>query len=147
MSVELLLPLSFGNKDEVQCPPSDFRGSNVQRGAGEPAHSRPVPDPLTLIPGLSHRYPSLTSNCGKRVLPPCDSGPSYPFKSVTEALKMGAAVEPESFDQVTIYFSDLGFTTIASLSEPVEVVGLLNDLYTLFDEVLGNHDVYKVRGL
>uniref|UniRef100_A0A8C2P4K0 Guanylate cyclase domain-containing protein n=1 Tax=Capra hircus TaxID=9925 RepID=A0A8C2P4K0_CAPHI len=81
------------------------------------------------------------------VLPPCDSGPSYPFKSVTEALKMGAAVEPQSFDQVTIYLSDVGFTTIASLSEPVEVVGLLNDLYTLFDEVLGNHDVYKVRGL
>ena len=56
-------------------------------------------------------------------------------------------MEPQSFDQVTIYLSDVGFTTIASLSEPVEVVGLLNDLYTLFDEVLGNHDVYKVRGL
>lgn len=96
---------------------------------GEPAHSRPIPDPLTLISGLSHRYPSLTSNCGKRVFPPCDSGPSYPFRSVTEALKMGAAVEPEYFDQVTIYFSDiLGFTTVAALSEPIEMAGLLSDL-------------------
>uniref|UniRef100_A0A8C0HWG5 Guanylate cyclase n=1 Tax=Balaenoptera musculus TaxID=9771 RepID=A0A8C0HWG5_BALMU len=67
--------------------------------------------------------------------------------SVAEALKMGATVEPEYFDQVTIYFSDtVGFTTISALSEPIEVVGLLNDLYTLFDAVLGNHDVYKVRG-
>ncbi|XP_034563288.1 LOW QUALITY PROTEIN: heat-stable enterotoxin receptor [Notolabrus celidotus] len=67
-------------------------------------------------------------------------------RPVVKSLKETGMVEPELYDEVTVYFSDIvGFTTLCQYSKPMEVVDMLNDIYKGFDSIVDHHDVYKVE--
>jgi class 3 adenylate cyclase len=65
---------------------------------------------------------------------------------IANELKMGRAVPPKTFKQASIFFSDIvGFTTICSNSTPLEVVNMLNAVYTGFDDIISKYGAYKVE--
>lgn len=49
------------------------------------------------------------------------------------------------FDSVSVLFSDVvTFTEICSRITPMEVVSMLNGMYSIFDELTERNNVYKV---
>ncbi|XP_067890215.1 guanylate cyclase soluble subunit alpha-1 [Heterodontus francisci] len=69
----------------------------------------------------------------------------FPGK-VAQQLWQGQSVQAKKFDNVTMLFSDIvSFTSVCECCSPMQVITMLNKLYTLFDYHCGELDVYKVE--
>ncbi|XP_018425242.1 PREDICTED: guanylate cyclase soluble subunit alpha-2-like [Nanorana parkeri] len=68
---------------------------------------------------------------------------------VAQQLWEGKSVPARKFYDVTMLFSDIvGFTAICAQCTPMQVISMLNELYTRFDYQCGFLDIYKViRGV
>lgn len=67
-------------------------------------------------------------------------------KLIAERLKNSSTVESEFFRSATIFFSGIsGFSQLCTECSPIELVKILNSLYTSIDEIIDKYDVYKVE--
>ncbi|XP_037655867.1 guanylate cyclase soluble subunit beta-2-like [Choloepus didactylus] len=65
---------------------------------------------------------------------------------VANQLKEGRKVAAGEFKTCTILFSDVvTFTNICAACEPIQIVTMLNSMYSRFDRLTSVHDVYKVE--
>jgi len=68
-----------------------------------------------------------------------------PFR-VIQHRRMHDSLYSESFEDVTLFFCDIvDYTVISSCLQPLQVVSLLDELYSIFDAIAVDHGVYKVE--
>ncbi len=65
---------------------------------------------------------------------------------VADDLKLKGFTEPEEFRDVTVFFSDfVGFTEISSKMHPKQLIDELNELYTIFDNIMQLHHCERIK--
>ncbi len=65
---------------------------------------------------------------------------------VADDLKLKGFTEPEEFREVTVFFSDfVGFTEISSKMPPKKLIDELNELYTIFDDIMQHHHCERIK--
>jgi class 3 adenylate cyclase len=66
--------------------------------------------------------------------------------SIAEELKSNGRVQPKYTPSATILFADFkGFTLLAERMEPVALIGLLDQYFTAFDEIMARHGLEKLK--
>jgi class 3 adenylate cyclase len=70
---------------------------------------------------------------------------TLPLKVVND-LKENGKTNPESFDDVTVYFSDIvGFTKLSAELAPDILIHELNDIFTAFDDIMVRHKCERIK--
>ncbi|HEY9647949.1 MAG TPA: adenylate/guanylate cyclase domain-containing protein [Chroococcidiopsis sp.] len=65
---------------------------------------------------------------------------------IAERLKRGEKTIADSFTEVTVLFADIsGFTALSSQSSPIELVELLNQVFSTFDKLADRHGLEKIK--
>jgi class 3 adenylate cyclase len=67
-------------------------------------------------------------------------------KSIADELRANGKVAPRHFPSATILFSDFrNFTTLAERAEPAMLIGLLDQYFGAFDEIVARHGLEKIK--
>jgi PAS domain S-box-containing protein len=67
-------------------------------------------------------------------------------KAIAERLKQQAGAIADSFEEVTVLFADIvGFTQLSAQISPTELVSLLNQVFSKFDQLAERHELEKIK--
>jgi PAS domain S-box-containing protein len=67
-------------------------------------------------------------------------------KAIAERLKQGEGSLAEQYAEATILFADLvGFTPVSAQMRPIELVNLLNQIFSTFDQLAETHELEKIK--
>jgi class 3 adenylate cyclase len=67
-------------------------------------------------------------------------------EEVANRLKSGEATIADSFTEVTVLFADIvGFTSLAARVSPEQLVTMLNNVFSIFDQLAEKHGLEKVK--
>lgn len=67
-------------------------------------------------------------------------------REIADRLKRDQTVIADRFDDVTVLFADIvGFTKLAARIPPTELVTLLNELFSAFDQLTERHGLEKIK--
>jgi len=67
---------------------------------------------------------------------------------VADELKEKGHSEPQSFEAVTVFFSDVvGFTRLSSTLAPRDLIDELNTIFTRFDEIMDAHGCERIKSI
>lgn len=67
-------------------------------------------------------------------------------ESIARTLKSDRSAIAQHFESVTILFADLvGFTELSARLSPIELVELLNEIFSQFDRLVGNFGLEKIK--
>jgi class 3 adenylate cyclase len=69
-------------------------------------------------------------------------------KAIAERLKRGESTIADSFDDVTVLFGDIAnFTKLSADLSPAQLVEILNQIFSLFDELADKYNLEKIKTL
>jgi len=67
-------------------------------------------------------------------------------EAIANRLKQDSSVIAESFGEVSILFADLvGFTALSARLQPIELVNLLNEIFSTFDQLAEKFSLEKIK--
>ena len=66
--------------------------------------------------------------------------------SIASRLKESPETIADGYSEVSVLFADIvDFTTLSSGADPVEIVNLLNDIFSSFDDLAAKHGLEKIK--